>query len=191
VVDGKIVEHGGAANLLEPLLAVGAIRVASGQREKRAPSRKTDEGLPLLEQHERALARLYSEYSRACPEWAVFWSGLAGEEEAHAKWVNALAARVPTGEVRYDGNVFRIAALRHSLEYVEFRIAEASTSGTSPVKALSIAHDLEAGMIDRKLLTAFDSDSAEVQGVLEKLAAQTAEHTKRIHDEWVKARSSS
>jgi len=29
VVDGRIVEHGGAANVLEPLLAIGAIRVAS------------------------------------------------------------------------------------------------------------------------------------------------------------------
>ena len=27
VVDGRIVEHGGAANLLEPLLEIGAIRV--------------------------------------------------------------------------------------------------------------------------------------------------------------------
>ncbi len=27
VVDGRIVEHGGAANLLEPLLAIGAVRV--------------------------------------------------------------------------------------------------------------------------------------------------------------------
>lgn len=27
VVDGRIVEHSGAANLLEPLLAIGAIRV--------------------------------------------------------------------------------------------------------------------------------------------------------------------
>ena len=28
VIDGRIVEHGGAANLLEPLLEIGAIRVA-------------------------------------------------------------------------------------------------------------------------------------------------------------------
>jgi hypothetical protein len=28
VVDGLIVEHGGAANMLEPLLEAGAIRVA-------------------------------------------------------------------------------------------------------------------------------------------------------------------
>ena len=28
VVDGRIVEHGGAANLLEPLLEIGAVRVA-------------------------------------------------------------------------------------------------------------------------------------------------------------------
>ncbi len=27
VVDGRIVEHGGAANLLEPLLEIGAIRI--------------------------------------------------------------------------------------------------------------------------------------------------------------------
>jgi predicted ester cyclase len=28
VVDGRIVEHGGAANLLEPLLEIGAIKIA-------------------------------------------------------------------------------------------------------------------------------------------------------------------
>lgn len=28
VVDGRIVEHGGAANLLEPLLEIGAVRIA-------------------------------------------------------------------------------------------------------------------------------------------------------------------
>jgi hypothetical protein len=27
VVDGRIVEHGGAANMLEPLLAIGTVRV--------------------------------------------------------------------------------------------------------------------------------------------------------------------
>lgn len=31
VVDGRIVEHGGAANLLEPLLAIGAIRVVGAE----------------------------------------------------------------------------------------------------------------------------------------------------------------
>lgn len=30
VVDGRIVEHGGAANMLEPLLEAGAIRVVTG-----------------------------------------------------------------------------------------------------------------------------------------------------------------
>lgn len=33
VVDGRIVEHGGAANLLGPLLEIGAIQVASGKNE--------------------------------------------------------------------------------------------------------------------------------------------------------------
>ena len=31
VVNGRILEHGGAANMLEPLLAVGAIRVVSSE----------------------------------------------------------------------------------------------------------------------------------------------------------------
>jgi predicted ester cyclase len=31
VVDGRIVEHGGAANLLEPLLEIGAIQVGGGE----------------------------------------------------------------------------------------------------------------------------------------------------------------
>ena len=33
VVDGRIVEHGGAANLLEPLLEIGAVRIADPVRE--------------------------------------------------------------------------------------------------------------------------------------------------------------
>ena len=33
VVDGRIVEHGGAANLLLPLLEIGAIRVVSPEDE--------------------------------------------------------------------------------------------------------------------------------------------------------------
>lgn len=32
VVDGKIVAHGGAANMLGPLLEIGAVRVAGGER---------------------------------------------------------------------------------------------------------------------------------------------------------------
>lgn len=32
VVDGRIVEHGGAANLLEPLLAIGAVQVVGQTR---------------------------------------------------------------------------------------------------------------------------------------------------------------
>jgi predicted ester cyclase len=33
VIDGRIVEHGGAANLLEPLLEIGAIRIADSVDE--------------------------------------------------------------------------------------------------------------------------------------------------------------
>jgi predicted ester cyclase len=35
VVNGRIVEHGGAANLLDPLLAIGAIQV-TGARQTRS-----------------------------------------------------------------------------------------------------------------------------------------------------------
>lgn len=38
VVDGRIVEHGGAADLLEPLLRIGAIRIADPADETTTPS---------------------------------------------------------------------------------------------------------------------------------------------------------
>ena len=34
VVDGRIIEHGGAANLLEPLLSIGAIQPVGGGESK-------------------------------------------------------------------------------------------------------------------------------------------------------------
>ena len=43
VVNGRIVEHGGAANLLEPLLEIGAIRIADPVDEE---NRSTGTGPP-------------------------------------------------------------------------------------------------------------------------------------------------
>jgi predicted ester cyclase len=37
VVDGRIVEHGGAANMLEALLAIGAVRIVSSDEEGESP----------------------------------------------------------------------------------------------------------------------------------------------------------
>jgi hypothetical protein len=39
VVDGRIVEHGGAANMLEPFLQAGAIRVADQGNGRRRTGR--------------------------------------------------------------------------------------------------------------------------------------------------------
>lgn len=34
IVDGRIVEHGGAANLFEPLLEIGALQIVGNQNNK-------------------------------------------------------------------------------------------------------------------------------------------------------------
>jgi predicted ester cyclase len=49
VVDGRIVEHGGAANLLEPLLKVGAIRIVGDEHGAQAPWKASASCFPPTE----------------------------------------------------------------------------------------------------------------------------------------------
>jgi rubrerythrin len=54
----------------------------------------------------------------------------------------------------------------------------------SLIKALSIARDIENGLIEKKFFEVFEGDPIELKQVLLNLAAATREHHNRIEKVW-------
>ncbi|TET10801.1 MAG: hypothetical protein E3J83_00055 [Candidatus Atribacteria bacterium] len=58
----------------------------------------------------------------------------------------------------------------------------------SLIKALSIARDIENGLIEKKFFEIFEGDPIELKHVLLNLAAATREHYNRIEKVWKETR---
>jgi hypothetical protein len=133
--------------------------------------------IKLLAEHEKAISHLYKEYARKFPEQKDFWSKIAAEEIEHASWIFKLK----------EGR-FKTEAIETSLEYVKSQITEAQNNKISAKNALSVARDLESGLIEKKFFEVFEPDCREIKQVLLDLAAATREHYNRIEKVWKEAR---
>jgi hypothetical protein len=145
--------------------------------------------LDLLVEHEEAIGLLYRAYARRFPERAAFWTKLAAEETEHARWIRTLEAKVEAGGVSFDRGRFSVEAIESSLEYVRREAERAEEEELPAVSALSIASDLEHGLIEKRFFEVFEGDSGELRTVLRDLAAGTFQHRDAIQEAWEKARA--
>ena len=136
--------------------------------------------LELMAKHEKAISQLYQEYARKFPKHKDFWSKIASEEIDHAKWISRLHAQTKEGSLHFNEGRFKEAAIETSLDYVKSKIAEVQKEHISAKKALSVARDLENGLIEKKYFEVFASDCQEIKQVFLDLAAATREHYNRI-----------
>jgi len=140
--------------------------------------------IELLAEHEKAISQLYREYARTFPEQKAFWSKIAEEEIEHASWILKLRSQAEKGSLYFKEGRFKTEAIKTSLEYVKSQIAEAQNSKISAKNALSVARDLESGLIEKKFFEVFEPDCREIKQVLLDLAAATREHYNRIEKVW-------
>jgi len=140
--------------------------------------------IKLLAEHEKAISQLYREYARKFPEQKDFWLKIAAEEIEHASWIFKLRSKENAGSLHFKEGRFKTGAIETSLEYVKSQIAEAKNSKISAKKALSIARDLESGLIEKKFFEVFEPDCREMKQVLLDLAIATREHYNRIKKVW-------
>jgi len=146
--------------------------------------KKQIEVIELLAEHEKAISQLYKEYARKFPEQKDFWSKIAEEEIEHASWIFKLRSQAEKGSLYFKEGRFKTEAIKTSLEYVKSQIAEAQNSKISAKNALSVARDLESGLIEKKFFEIFEPDCREIKQVLLNLAAATREHYNRIEKAW-------
>jgi len=140
--------------------------------------------IELLAEHEKAISQLYKEYARKFPEQKDFWSRIAEEEIEHASWIFKLRSQAEEGSLYFKEGRFKTEAIETSLEYVKSQIAEAQNKKISAKNALSVARDLESGLIEKRFFEVFEPDCREIKQVLLDLAAATREHYNRIEKAW-------
>jgi len=140
--------------------------------------------IKLLAEHEKAISQLYKEYARKFPEQKDFWSKIAAEEIKHASWIFKLHSQAEKGLLYFKEGRFKIEAIETSLEYLKSQITEAQNNKISAKNALSVARDLEGGLIEKKFFEVFEPDCREIKQVLLDLAAATREHYNRIEKVW-------
>ena len=140
--------------------------------------------IKLMAEHEKAISQLYKEYARKFPEQKDFWSKIATEELKHASWIFKLRSQAEEGSLYFKEGRFKTEAIKTSLEYIKNQIAEAQNKKISAKNALSVARDLESGLIEKKFFEVFEPDCREIKHVLLNLAAATRQHHNRIEKVW-------
>jgi len=140
--------------------------------------------IKLLSEHEKAISRLYKEYARKFPKQREFWIKISAEETEHASWISKLYSQAGEGSLCFKEGRFKKEAIKTSIDYLEDRIVEAQNKEISAKNALSIAQDLENGLIEKKFFEIFEHDCKEIKQVLHDLAFATSEHRNRIAKFW-------
>ena len=137
--------------------------------------------LETLARHEEAIGHLYNVYARKFPEHENFWLKLSNEERNHAFWIRRIYPEVEDGLISFEEGRFKIRPIEISLRYVERLAIEAeATASLEMLQALSIALDIENGLIEKDYLDVYDTDNDEIQIVFNALREASRKHRKRI-----------
>ena len=135
--------------------------------------------LKMMVDNETAISEIYRIYAKRYKKHQEFWNGLAREEIQHARLIEKLSKRkdVSISKIkdRFTPEVFKI-----SFQYLEEKREQAAKETLSFKEALSIALDMETGMLERGYLDVFEGDSPEFQMMLETLDIETQEHCNKI-----------
>ena len=137
--------------------------------------------LQLLAENEEAIARLYRAYAEKFPRYQDFWSDLAQEEIQHSHWIQKLSSMIDYSveikEDKFDMKVFQISS-----DYLDEKLDQAKNEKISFKDALSIALDIETGMLERGYFKVFEGDSQELKKIFHALATATEKHTNKIRE---------
>ena len=106
---------------------------------------------------------------------------------AHFRLIQNVESRddlsIKIREDRFDPKIIQI-----SLDFIAEKLNQAKTENISVKDAMSVALDIETGMLERGYFDVFEGDSEEVNNVLRTLADETQQHTSKVRDKLTKKR---
>jgi hypothetical protein len=144
--------------------------------------------LKRLMDNEMAIAGIYKIYAQRDQKNQKFWADLAKEEIQHARMIEKLSKKkdlyISKMKERFTPEVFNI-----SFRYLEEKRKQAEEEILPFKETLSIALDLETGMLERGYFKIFEGDSLEFKRMLEALDEATQKHCNKIrkllaHKRW-------
>lgn len=135
-------------------------------------------------ENEVLLNKLYSNYANLFPDDKDFWEDIAADESEHAGWVRSLSTRIDNGEVRLGAGRFEPEALTSFADYIQEQIDRMATETVLQIQALSISMDLENSMLEKAMFKSYETDSPELQEVMDRLQKSTEIHYSEVKNRW-------
>jgi hypothetical protein len=145
---------------------------------------RKDSFLDLLVRQESIVAELYRVFSDHHPDHKEFWLSLEADELRHASMIRELEAYLSSRQALLAEGKVRAEAVKAFLSYVEGLLLRIRTEGIPFVKALSLSMDIEKSLVEKGMLDHFRGASAEMNGGLERLRAETATHAGVMEEMW-------
>jgi hypothetical protein len=111
---------------------------------------------------------------------APFWNQLVREEKSHAMVITMLRDVIGKKKLLLDTHRFKTVAVENAIAFIEQQTDRVAAEGTTPLKALSLAIDIEKAMIERDFFTVFDSDTPMIRKEFSDLREHTMKHQKML-----------
>lgn len=142
--------------------------------------KKTDI-LELLVRHELIIRRLYEVFAAQFEDHHDFWNKIAGDEQKHANQLESLRKfESAISEWLLIENKLKAEAIQLSIAYIDDLKKEAESGRFDHVRALSIAKDIEAALLEKVFYRIGDNIPQKIKSVLFNIAADTEQHHNSI-----------
>lgn len=143
---------------------------------------KTDPALLLetLANHEKALSRLYKEFSERFHRTRDLWIDLSKDEEMHGQWIQKMKSLYQQGKLEVNPDRITMMSVETSIQFIEGQIKKVESGKITESAALATASHIESAMIDEKYFRMFSFTDARLDKINEKLEKATAMHKKRL-----------
>jgi len=119
------------------------------------------------------MASLYSNYYQKFADYP-YWKDLAQKKQTQYTLIQTVYFDSKNKDIYFDQTIFRSAAIKTSLEWVNRLVAEYIKH--SLINALSYALDIEQARIEQKYFDIFRSKSPEIDKMAPQLAQESRDN---------------
>jgi rubrerythrin len=144
-----------------------------------------------LAELEEEISRLYRLFAARFPTHAEMWSGMAEEEMRHVGYVRELLHHINDKKALFDEMTTKTYTIKTFLDNVREKQEKTEKNEYSVLNALSISHDLEQSLIERRFYEYFQSDDQTVKRLLKQLREETYQHLTRVRTAWEEEKAKS
>ncbi len=131
-------------------------------------------------ENEKAISKLYHEFSKCFVEDRDFWAQLSKEEQEHAIWIKKLLEYVKKGDVKRGTTTLKTQAVETVTRYIDSICEKCMRGEISKVNAYTIALDLENSLLEKKFFSVFLLDVPAHKEVHDGLIRETEKHRGKI-----------